>query len=153
MYDIFIRVAADGLMIPIVMIGVYALVFKVPKEERLQVYSRVLVAGLTTYLLAKLIGYVYQPETLRPFELASGVAKASYLNNPGFPSDHILFATAIVSAVWFETKQKFLTWILIVLIILVAVGRVLALVHTPLDVIGGAVIAAIGSVWYLTAKS
>jgi len=38
------------------------------------------------------------------------------------------------------------------LIIVVAVGRVLALVHTPADVIGGIVIALIGSIWYLNFK-
>jgi len=59
--DFLIRIAADGLMIPIILIGVYALVFKVPKGERLHAYSRILVAGLTTYLLAKLIGSIYQP--------------------------------------------------------------------------------------------
>ena len=151
--DFIIRIAADGAMIPIILIGAYALVFKVPKGQRLQAYSRILLAGLTTYLLAKLIGSVYQPEALRPFEVAGTSAGASFLNNPGFPSDHILFATAITCAVWFETKQKLLTWLLVDLVVIVAVGRVLARVHTPIDVIGGAVIALIGSLWYLYAKN
>jgi len=107
------------------------------------------VAGLTAYLFAKLIGSFFQPEHLRPFELAGKAAGASYLNNPGFPSDHLLFATAITLAVWFETKQKYLTWVLMSLLVVVAVGRVAAGVHTPLDVIGGAVIASLGALWYL----
>ena len=150
--DFFIRIAADGLMIPIILIGAYALVFKVPKGQRLQAYSRALVAGLTAYLIAKLIGSIYQQSGLRPFELAGTSAKASFLNNPGFPSDHILFATVILCAVWFETKQKTISWILAALIIIVGIGRVLALVHTPLDVIGGVLIALIGSLWYLNSK-
>ena len=150
--DFIIRIAADGLMIPIILIGAYALIFKVPKGNRLQAYSLILVAGLTTYLLAKLIGSVYQPIGLRPFEIAGTSAGASFLNNPGFPSDHILFATALTCAVWFETKQKLITWILIVLVIIVGIGRVVALVHTPTDVIGGIVIALIGSLWYLNDK-
>lgn len=151
--DFFIRIAADGAMIPIILIGTYALIFKVPKGQRLKSYSLVLVAGLTAYLLAKLIGSIYQPSGLRPFELAGTAAGALYLKNPGFPSDHILFATVLTCAVWFVTKQKVLTWVLIILIVVVGVGRVLALVHTPIDVIGGVLIALIGSLWYLNSKT
>lgn len=147
--EMIIRILADGLMIPIILIGTYALVFKVPKEKRLESYTRVLIAGLTTYLIAKLAGTIYQPETLRPFELLGSSAGASYLNNPGFPSDHALFAMAITCAVWFETKQKWMSIILVSLVICMALGRVLALVHTPIDVFGGIAIAIIGSLWYL----
>ena len=151
--DIIIRIAADGAMIPIVLIGAYALVFKIPKERRFKAYAEIVFVGLMTYLLAKLIGSFFQPETLRPFETAGTTAGASFLNNPGFPSDHTLFATALAAAVWFETKQKVLTWILAGLIVVVAVGRVLALVHTPADVIGGIVIALIASIWYLNFRT
>ena len=143
---------ADWTMFPIVLIGAYALIFKVPKDRRLAAYSRILVAGLTAYLLSHLIATVYQPDTLRPFELLGKVAGASYLNNAGFPSDHVLFVTALTCAVWFETKQKWLTLIMTLLIVIVGIGRVLALVHTPVDVIGGAVIGLMGSIWYLNSK-
>ena len=150
--DLLIKIAADYSMIPIVLLGAYALIFKIPKGKRLKSYSLMLVAGLTAYLLAKLIGAIYQPEALRPFELLHTTAKASFLNNPGFPSDHILFATVLTSAVWFLTKQRVITSILVVLIVVVGVGRVLANVHTPADVIGGVVIALLGSLWYLNHK-
>ena len=150
--DFLIRLAADWTMIPIVLVGAYALIFKIPNNKRLQAYSRILLAGLTAYLLAKLVGSIFQPETLRPFQSMGKDAGALFLNNPGFPSDHMLFAAAIVAAVWFETKQKALTYILIALLIIVGVGRVLALVHTPLDVIGGVIIALVGSLWYLNDK-
>lgn len=152
MLTFLIRVAADYTMIPIVLIGIYALVFKIPKGYRFKAYCKILVAGLTAYLLAKLVGSVFQPDSLRPFELMGKVAGASYLNNAGFPSDHVLFATAITCAVWFETKQKLITWVLAVLVVIVVVGRVLALVHTPIDVIGGVVFALLGSLWYLNSK-
>ncbi|MDK2899226.1 MAG: hypothetical protein PWQ10_413 [Patescibacteria group bacterium] len=152
MQEFVIRIMADGLAIPIVLIGSYSLIFKIPKSQRFEAYKRVLMAGLTVYLLAKLIGAVYQPSSSRPFEVIGTVAGASFLNNPGFPSDHTLFFTAIACAVWFETHQKNITIILVILIILVCLGRVIALVHTPMDVIGGVVIALFGSVWYLSGK-
>lgn len=147
--EFIIRILADRIVIPAVLIGVYTLAFKVPKGHRLESYKRILMAGLTAYLLAKLIGAIYQPSVDRPFELIGTVAGASFLNNPGFPSDHTLFLTAIICAVWFETRQKVITAVLIGLTIAVCIGRVLALVHTPADVIGGVVIALMGAVWYL----
>jgi len=148
--EVLIRVMADFLVIPIVLIAAWVLIFKIPKGQRFAAYSRVLMAGLTAYLLARFASILYQPETLRPFELLGVEAGASYLNNPGFPSDHMLFVTALVCAVWFEARQTKLALILAVLAILVGLGRVLAHVHTPVDVIGGVAIALIGALWYST---
>jgi undecaprenyl-diphosphatase len=146
---LIIRLIADIAVFPVVIIGVYALLFKVPKGRRFEVYSKVLLAGLTAYLLAKLIGTIYQPASQRPFELLGVEAGAAYLDNPGFPSDHALFVTTILAAVWFSTKNKILSSILLGLVMLVCVGRVLALVHTPLDVIAGVAIALVGALWYI----
>ena len=146
--EFVIRIIADLAVIPIVLIGAWALLFKIPKGHRFEAYSRVLLAGLTAYMLAKFIATVYQPTTLRPFELLGVEPGASYLNNPGFPSDHALFVTAIACAVWFETRMKKVSIFLASLVIAVCLGRVLALVHTPLDVIGGVIIALVGALWY-----
>jgi membrane-associated phospholipid phosphatase len=92
---------------------------------------------------------VYQPSGERPFQILGVAAGASYLNNPGFPSDHALFTAFLTLAVWFETKRKGLAATLGILTLLVCVGRVLALVHTPLDVLGGLAVASVGALWYL----
>jgi len=146
--DFLIRLIADYSVIAVVLIGAWAILFKVPKGQRFKAYSRILMAGLTAYLLAKFLATIYQPSTLRPFELLGVDPGASYLNNPGFPSDHALFVTAIAAAVWFETRMKKLSIFLAALVVLVCVGRVVALVHTPFDVIAGVGIALIGALWY-----
>jgi len=146
--DVFIRLIADVAVIPVVLIAACALIFKIPKGSRFAAYSRILMAGLTAYLLAKFVATIYQPSTLRPFQELGVDPGAFYLNNPGFPSDHALFVTAIVCAVWFETRMKKTTLVLLGLVALICIGRVVALVHTPLDVIGGVVIALIGALWY-----
>lgn len=147
--DFFIRLIADIAVFPAVLIGAYALVFKVPKGQRFKTYCRVLMAGLTAYLIAKFVATIYQPTDQRPFELLGVDPGAAYLDNPGFPSDHALFVTAILAAVWFTTKNKLLSGMLLVLVILVGVGRILALVHTPWDVIAGVAIALVGALWYI----
>lgn len=144
-----IKLLADGTIVPIVLIAGYVLLFKIPKQERFEAYSRILMAGLTAYLIAKLIGSVYQPSGERPFEILGVSAGASYLNNPGFPSDHALFAAFLTFAVWFEGRQKKLGILLLILTVIMCLGRVLALVHTPLDVVGGIVVAAFGALWYV----
>jgi len=144
-----VKLFADGAIIPIILIAGYALVFLVPKSHRFESYARILMAGLTAYLLAKLLASVYQPSGERPFQLLGVSAGASYLNNPGFPSDHALFTAFLTLAVWFETRRKGLAITLAALTLLVCIGRVLALVHTPLDVIGGLLVASVGALWYV----
>jgi len=146
-----IQLFADGAVIPIILIAGYALLFLVPKGHRFAAYSRILMAGITAYLLAKLLAAVYQPATERPFEILGVKPGALYLPNAGFPSDHALFTTFLTLAVWFETRRKGIATTMAILTIAVCVGRVLALVHTPLDVIGGVVVASVGALWYLQA--
>jgi len=145
----FIKLLADGAIVPIIALAGYALLFLVPKGHRFEAYARILMAGLTAYLVAKLLASVYQPSGERPFQVLGVAPDASYLNNPGFPSDHALFTAFLTLAVWFETKRKGIAITLAVLTICVCVGRVLALVHTPLDVIGGLLVASVGALWYL----
>jgi undecaprenyl-diphosphatase len=152
MTQTIIKLFADGTIIPIVLIAGYALLFSVPRGHRFEVYARIAMAGLTAYLVAKLLGAVYQPSGERPFEILGVAPGASYLDNPGFPSDHALFAAFLTFAVWFETKRRNLAIILAVLTAVMCIGRVLALVHTPLDVIGGILVAGVGALWYLQSR-
>lgn len=146
--DVFIQLIADYAVFPVVLLGAWALL-SIPNKQKYRAYCRILLAGLTAFLLAKLVAAVYQPEVSRPYELLGVDPGASYLDNPGFPSDHALFVAAIALAVWAETRQKTISVILAVLVVVVCVGRVLALVHTPLDVVAGVLIAGVGGLWYL----
>ena len=148
--EIIIRLIADGTLLPIVLIGLYALIYKVPSNSRYEVYCRVLMAGLTTLLVAKFMAALWQPTGERPFQILGVDPGAAYLPNPGFPSDHAILATSILFAVWYETRSHLWSGVLLALVVLVCVGRVLALVHTPLDVLGGVLAAIIGSIWYMT---
>ena len=143
-----IRLMADGAILPIVVLAGYVLLFRIPSDRRFEAYARIIMAGLTAYLIAKLLGSVYQPAAERPFEILGVLPGASYLNNPGFPSDHALFTAFLTFAVWLEARQKKTAILLAALTAVVCIGRILALVHTPLDVVGGVAVAAIGSLWY-----
>ena len=108
----------------------------------------VVMAGLTSLVVGKILSLLYQPAVARPF-LELGVEPgAAYIDNPGFPSDHALLATVAVVAVYMLTKNKKLAAVLALLILVMCAGRVLALVHTPLDVVGGVVAGLAGILWY-----
>jgi undecaprenyl-diphosphatase len=151
--ETIVHIIADGAVIPVILIGAYMLLFRIPEGKRYESYCRILMAGLTAYLIAKFAAVIYQPSSERPFELLGTQAGALFLNNPGFPSDHALFVTAITCAVWFETRSKVVTLILAALVAIVCVGRVLALVHTPTDVVFGVIIAIVGALWYLDGRT
>ena len=147
--DIIIRLLADGFVIVIFLMAAYLLLTKTQSKNIYDTYTRIFMAGITSYVLAKLVGSVWQPEQLRPFEQLGLDPGAAYLNNPGFPSDHALLAFFLVFAVWYATRNRRLTLVLTGLALLMCLGRVLALVHTPLDIAGSFVIAAIGALWYI----
>jgi len=149
MYDFFIKFIADYLVIIIVVIGGLYVLIRTPKQDRYQRLLRVFMMGLTALLLARLTTLVFHPDETRPFIAEGKSALAAYLNNPGFPSDHMLFVTTITAAVWVATKRMAMSLTLLLLSLVVGVGRVLALVHTPLDIVGGFVIACIAVlIWY-----
>lgn len=148
--ELIVKFLADGLMIPLFLLAMYGLFFRVPRHDRYDRYSRIFMAGITSYFAAKFLGNIWQPEQLRPFELMGVDPGAAYLNNPGFPSDHALFAAFLTLAVWYGTRSRALTIAMGGMALLVCIGRVMALVHTPLDVVGGVAVAGVGALWYKT---
>ena len=144
-----ISVLADWMLVPIGLIAAYMLFWRVRGADRYDRYAHIFMAGITSYFLAKLAAHIWQPNGLRPFEQLGAQAGATYLNNPGFPSDHALFAMFLTLAVWYATRSKLATIVMLILTVLLSVGRVLALVHTPLDIAGGVGIALLGGVWYI----
>jgi membrane-associated phospholipid phosphatase len=157
-----VKLLADGLMIPIILIAFYALVWRVPRNDRFDRYTRIFMAGITSYFVAKIIGMIWQPEQLRPFEQLGVDPGAAYLNNPGFPSDHALFATFLTLAVWYGTRSRALSVLMGLLTVAVCVGAALlclvapwSLALSPLLGLASALafltfVACIGAVWYKT---
>ena len=145
----FVKIFADGGLMAVVFIsGVVGLYWLLKTKPNLKVlFPYVLMAGLTSVLTDKLLSMIYAQER-RPFVEEGLAAGASYINNPGFPSDHALLATVVVMAVFVLTPYKKLSYFLILLTLLMCVARVLALVHTPLDIVGGIAAGLLGALWY-----
>jgi undecaprenyl-diphosphatase len=143
-----IKFIADWLLVAMIPVVVLAMFVGVPRQQWVKRWSYVVMAGLTALLVARLMGFL--PVSLtRPFAEAGVAAGATYMDNPGFPSDHTMLAFAMAFAVLFVSRFKKLGYVLVTVAALIGLGRVLALVHTPLDVIGGVVAACLGALWYL----
>ena len=76
-YDFLVRLIADYAVFPIVLIGGWVLLTKVPRKSKYQAYCRIIMAGLTAFLIAKLRAVTYQPSDVRPYELLGVVPGAS----------------------------------------------------------------------------
>lgn len=153
--DLLLKFIADGLLLCIIaaagLSGVYYLMIRTRDVSKVAPYA--IMAGLSSLLIAKLLSLVYQPSGARPYIEMGVSAGAAYIDNPGFPSDHALLATVLVMMVFALTPYKKLAIVLGVLTVVMSIGRVMALVHTPLDIVGGIVIGIIGAVWYQQLKN
>lgn len=142
-----LKAVADGTLILILAISAVPIAVALRKRFWQQV-PVIVMAGLTSLVAGKVLSLLYQPAVARPF-LELGVQPgAAYIDNPGFPSDHALLATVAVVAVYFLTRNRKLTILLTFLVVTMCVGRVVALVHTPLDVLGGILAGFAGAIWY-----
>ena len=141
------RLIADGTLLLILLITAPVILLALRGSFWVKVPVLVM-AGLTSLLAGKMFSLLYQPAVARPF-LELGLAPgAAYIDNPGFPSDHALLATVAVVAVYALTRNRRLVAVLALLVAVMCVGRVVALVHTPLDVVGGILAGLVGAVWY-----
>jgi glycosyltransferase 2 family protein len=92
-------------------------------------------SGALAWVLAKLVkGLVGEA---RPVALLDGVVVRGFDTGLGYPSGHVAVAAALAAAAgpWLPRRARRVAWGVVGL---VALGRMYAGVHLPLDVVGGA---------------
>jgi undecaprenyl-diphosphatase len=133
----------------VVIIAALALVLTdVIRERNWRKLGFIVLAVLTAAALSQVL-HLVPVETLRPYQIIGADPLVEHASDLPFPSDHTVAAFAMAGAVVFMTRFRKVGIVLLVLAALVAIGRMLALVHSPLDVIGGVAVATIGAGWYL----
>ena len=110
------------------------------RREKLQI---LFVAGVSTLIarfgIAELIRLFYQRP--RPFSALDNVQQLLTSNEWSFPSGHATFFFALSTAVYLYNK-KLGVWFFVATI-LITISRVVAGIHYPSDIIGGAVIGIV----------
>src|SRR4030042_6197707 len=94
-----------------------------------------LLASLTAWLLAEFIKSLIP--TARPFLLNGNPIKTlTFPSDGAFPSAHTAAAFALAVTIWFHDRK--VGWIYLILALCVGLARILANVHYPQDILGGA---------------
>jgi undecaprenyl-diphosphatase len=120
-------------------VGLIALIVTLLSEKtaRNRLIMLAILSLLVAFGMASLAGILYYDP--RPFVGEHTTPLIPHVPDNGFPSDHTLY-TMVASATVFTYRRK--TGILLgILAILAGVARVIAGVHHPIDIIGGAAIA------------
>ncbi len=102
---------------------------------------------IVSYAFGFVAGQLYSNPL--PFVVENVAPLIAHEANNGFPSDHVLLAGALAGIVTaFNLPLGIFLWLIAVLI---GIGRVLALVHHPVDIIASLLISALSAllIWRL----
>jgi undecaprenyl-diphosphatase len=99
-------------------------------------------AGGIAFVLSRITGHLYYDP--RPFVTEHVKPLISHGPDNGFPSDHALLTMTLTAITYFFNKK--IASVMLVLTIAVGIARVLAKVHSPLDIGGGWVFGIMGAV-------
>jgi len=119
----------------LVLLGAAAVVLKLPRERRTLFFKQAGIAGVLAFVLTKVAGGLYFDP--RPFTRGAPALIAHAPDN-GFPSDHTVLC--MTAALLTFTVSRWVGAVLLLFTALVALCRVLSGIHTPLDVVAGAMI-------------
>lgn len=124
----------------IVIVGIAVLVFLLLEKGSKRHLATLAVCSLAlSYVLGKGASILYFTE--RPFAEMGIVPLVPHIADNGFPSEHTLYAMVIALVVYLVNKN--IGMLLVACAVLVGVGRVLAEVHRPVDVLGAIFVALI----------
>ena len=132
--DALIIFCAKYLIVVSVIIAV-VYVAVAPKRQRFTLF--LIASVVSSWVVGKLLGFVwYDP---LPFVVDHTKPLFDHVADNGFPSDHMLIATALATAVFFYNRR--LGVLLGILALLIGISRVLAGVHHIVDVVAAALVA------------
>ncbi len=114
---------------------------KAPRDAQKRMILSGVIALPLIYLTALIASHFYNNP--RPFVVENFVPLIPHAADNGFPSDHMLLASAIAAVVSFYSRRiGALLW---VIALYVGISRIYVGVHHPVDILGSAVIAIIVS--------
>ncbi|MCL5675545.1 MAG: phosphatase PAP2 family protein [Patescibacteria group bacterium] len=137
--------AAKYLYLVVIALGITVVLLS-SKEIRKNYLMLTLGAFPLAYISSKILAlFIIDP---RPFIVLHIQPLIQASTDNGFPSDHTLLTMTIAAIIFTYNKKAGV--LLACLSALVGVGRVLAYVHYPLDIIGSILIATVSTliVWY-----
>lgn len=112
---------------------------KIKKKAYLFLFLMILTVGLAWFFKLLINLFYFRPRPHLLMNVHQLVFKSPL--DPSFPSAHTTIALALALAVF--CRNKIWGSVFLVLALLVGLGRILAGVHYPLDIVGGVIVALI----------
>ena len=125
-----------------VVLGILLAWLQTRKNLRLQFVVATVLAGVIALILSRIANKLYYDP--RPFVTEHVKPLIAHVADNGFPSDHALL-TMTLTAITYLYNRK-VAAAMLVLTIVVGGSRILARVHSPLDIGTGWVIGIVGAV-------
>jgi len=125
------------LFVVVVIAFVYFLRQPSDKQKQLAVFG--LITCALVFIVARIASQLYYDP--RPFVIGHFSPLVPHVPDNGFPSDHTLLASAIATVIFYFNRKVGVA--LSALAVLVGVARVMAGVHSPIDIIGSIIISAV----------
>lgn len=126
----------------LVVVGLAVAWLHTNRKLKAQFIVATIIAGAIAYILSRIAGHIYYDP--RPFVTEHVKPLIAHAADNGFPSDHALLTMTLTAIAYFYNKKIALG--MLGLTIIIGVARVLAKVHSPLDIAGGWVLGIIGVV-------
>src|SRR5579884_3493028 len=112
------------------------------RETKKRFLVATVLAGVIALLLARIASHLYYDP--RPFVTEHVKPLIPHGPDNGFPSDHALLTMTLTAITYFFNKK--VASVMLILTIIVGVARILAKLHSPLDIAGAWAFAIIGAV-------
>lgn len=112
---------------------------KLSRKKQLEFLASLIIAGAIAGLLVKLLSKLYFNP--RPFVSGHIQPLFAHAADNGFPSEHASYAATIAAVIYFYRK-KFAA-VAAILTVLVGLSRVLAHVHSPVDILAGLAVGVV----------
>lgn len=118
------------------------------KNLQVQFIVATVIAGVIAFVLSRIASKLYYDP--RPFVTEHVKPLIAHQTDNGFPSDHALLTGTLTAIAYFFNKK--VATVVLTLTIIIGIARVLAKVHSPLDIAAGWVFGIVGATvgYYLT---
>jgi undecaprenyl-diphosphatase len=128
-------------VIVFVVLGWLLTLWRINKDLRRQFIVATVLAGIFALVLSRIASTLYYDP--RPFVSQHVKPLIDHAADNGFPSDHALFTMTLTAVTYFYSRK--LAGLMLIGTILVGVARVLAHVHSPIDIAFGWLIGCVGA--------
>lgn len=131
-----------------VVLGIGIAWLRTTKNLKVKFIVATIIAGGIAFILSRIASKLYYDP--RPFVKDHIKPLISHAADNGFPSDHALLTMTLTAITYFYNKK--IALVMLILTIIVGISRILAKVHSPLDIGAGWILGFIGVLvgYYLT---